>query len=186
MSEQRSALPGARAEGFATVEEGGLRGMITLRGDLGLASVKKAVKEVTGAEVPGTRQVTNSDTATVLWMSPDELLILTARSQAAELAAALAKALRRSHALVVDVSDARQVFRVTGPAADEVMAKLSPVDFPRFPVGEVRRTRLAQVPAAFWRVEEGFEVVVFRSVARYAFDVLATAARAGGEVGAFR
>lgn len=185
MSEKQSALPGARAEGIATVEEAGLRGMITLRGNLSSAPVRKAVKDVTGAEVPGTRAETAGEGGTVLWMSPDELLILTARERAAEVAAGLEKALRGKHALVVDVSDARQVFRVTGPAADEVMAKLSPVDFPRFPEGEVRRTRLAQVPAAFWRVDGGFELVVFRSVARYAFDLLATAAREGGEVGAF-
>ncbi|MGC1503573.1 MAG: sarcosine oxidase subunit gamma, partial [Sulfitobacter sp.] len=49
-----------------------------------------------------------------------------------------------------------------------------------------RRTRLAQVPAAFWMPDaETVQIICFRSVAQYVFDVLNVAAQCGSEVGAF-
>jgi sarcosine oxidase subunit gamma len=49
-----------------------------------------------------------------------------------------------------------------------------------------RRSRLAQVPAAFWMPDaETFQIVCFRSVARYMFDLLSIAAQPGSEVGHF-
>ncbi|MEO9629184.1 MAG: sarcosine oxidase subunit gamma, partial [Sulfitobacter sp.] len=50
-----------------------------------------------------------------------------------------------------------------------------------------RRTRMGQVPAAFWLREDGvFEVICFRSVAQYMFDLLSVAAQPGSEVGHFQ
>ena len=77
------------------------------------------------------------------------------------------------------MSDARAYFRLTGPAAalNETLARLAPVDVPRLEVGEIRRTRLAQVAAAFWMPAPGtIELFCFRSVAQYAKDLLTQAA----------
>jgi sarcosine oxidase subunit gamma len=47
-----------------------------------------------------------------------------------------------------------------------------------------RRTRMAQVPAALWLADpETFQVICFRSHARYVFDLLCVAAQEGSEVG---
>jgi sarcosine oxidase subunit gamma len=108
--------------------------------------------------------------------------------KAGENVAALNAALAGEHALVVNVSDARAVFRVTGPRCREVMAKLTPANVATdaFAPGQWRRTRLAQVAAAFHMPDaESFEIVCFRSVAQYMFDLLSNAARTGGEVGVF-
>ncbi|HAR53986.1 MAG TPA: sarcosine oxidase subunit gamma, partial [Roseovarius nubinhibens] len=43
MSDAKSALPGARYEGFVKLREMGLQGMITLRGDLASAKLAAAV-----------------------------------------------------------------------------------------------------------------------------------------------
>jgi hypothetical protein len=40
-----------------------------------------------------------------------------------------------------------------------------------FAVGDFRRSRMAQVAAAFWRHDSGFDVICFRSVADYAYGV---------------
>ena len=49
-----------------------------------------------------------------------------------------------------------------------------------------RRTRMAQVPAAFWLDEAGnFHLICFRSVADYAFELLKVSAQPGGEVGLY-
>ncbi|MDP5334258.1 MAG: sarcosine oxidase subunit gamma, partial [Paracoccaceae bacterium] len=67
-------------------------------------------------------------------------------------------------------------------------AKLAPVDLHPAHVGpgDVRRTRLAQVAGAFWMPEAGqINVVCFRSVAQYVFDLLCTAADPAASVDYF-
>jgi sarcosine oxidase subunit gamma len=186
MSEAASALSGAAFDGLVRVEEAGLRGMVTLRADLGAAKVGKAVKAAVGVDVPGPRRAAFAGDRGALWMSPDELLLVTPHGQAPAAVAGLAKALAGIHHLAVEVSDARAVFRLTGDldAVREVLAKLTPADLRPgvFEAGEVRRTRLAQAAAAFWIEDGGVTLVCFRSVARYVFDLLANAAAPGGEV----
>lgn len=187
MSDAVSALPGAVFKGYCTVSEAGRIGMVTLRGDLADAGFAKAVKQVTGLDLPERREIVG-DGPRLAWMSPDELLLFCAADDAPGQAAALTEALAGQHALAVDVSDARAVFRVEGAACREVIAKLSPAAVApgAFGPGEMRRTRLAQVPAAFHMPDETtFEVIAFRSVARYVFDLLSNAARPGSEVGHF-
>jgi sarcosine oxidase, subunit gamma len=186
MSEARSALPGAVFDGTVRVEEAGLRGMLTLRADLGAAKVRKAVRAAVGVDLPDTRRAVLSDGRGALWMSPDELLLILPHGEAGAAAAALSQALAGVHHLVAEVSDARAVFRLTGDlaAVREVLARLTPADVSpaAFTEGEVRRTRLGQVAAAFWIEEDGVTLVAFRSVAAYVFDLLANAA-SGARVG---
>ena len=104
------------------------------------------------------------------WMSPDEYLLILPYGETAAAMAAIAAALKGAHHLAVVVSDARAVFRVEGAKADQVLAKLSPVDFATLGPKELRRTRAAQVAAAFWKEGDGFTLVCFRSVAGYVFD----------------
>lgn len=190
MSEATSALPGAAFDGLVRVEEAGLRGMVTLRADLGAAAVAKAVKAAVGVEVPGVRRASIAGGRGALWMSPDELLLVLPHGEAPGAVATLSKALAKSHHLVAEVSDARAIFRLTGEvdALREVLAKLTPADLApgSFAEGEVRRTRLGQVAAAFWIEDGGITLVCFRSVARYVFDLLSTAATPGAGVGYWR
>jgi sarcosine oxidase, subunit gamma len=173
MSDPVSALQGARFEGFATIRETGPVGMITLRGK-GLKSLDKAI---TGTKVPAQRCIEVNDDRACGWMSPDEYLLILPYPEVPKALAALAKALNGQHYLTVDVSDARATFRVEGSQAADVLRKLCPVDVDRVGPNELRRTRLAQVPAAFWKQNDGYTLVCFRSVARYVFDLLANSAR---------
>ena len=185
MPEAISALSGASYEGFVKVEEAGLRGMITLRGDLGAIKLKRAVETLTAVEVPSVGKIIQKGRYGVAWMSPDELLILTPFESAQMHTAALSGALKGAHHLAVNVSDARAVFTLTGTGAREVLAKLTPVDLSpgAFSSGQIRRTRLAQVPAAFWiSGADKFEVVCFRSVAQYVFGLLKQAAQPASQV----
>jgi len=186
MSEARSALPEASFDGLMRIEEAGLRGMVTLRADLGAAKVRKAVKAAVGVDLPGRRRTGFSGDKAALWMSPDELLLVMPHGEAPAAVAGLARALAGVHHLAVAVSDARAVFRLTGDldTIREVLAKLTPADLGPgvFEEGEVLRTRLAQVPAAFWIEEGGVTLVCFRSVARYVFDLMSNAAAPGGDV----
>ncbi|MEX0283371.1 MAG: sarcosine oxidase subunit gamma [Paracoccaceae bacterium] len=188
MSEAVSAVMGARFHGLARIEETGLQGMITLRGDLASKPMAKAVKSAVGVAIPAQRSVTMDGDSSAAWMSPDELLLLCPHDTAEATTAALGEALAGQHHMAVNVSDARAVFHVTGPAAREVLGKLCPVDFSRdvFAVGEIRRTRMAQVAAAVWQEDEDtFRVVCFRSVGDYVFNLLKVAADPESGVGVY-
>jgi sarcosine oxidase subunit gamma len=115
-------------------------------------------------------------------MSPDEVLVVLPRADVPGALAALGQALAGVHHLAVDVSDARAVFRVEGPKAAQVIAKLAPADLDRMAPDELRRTRVAQVAGAFWRDDDGFTLVTFRSVAGYVMGILSHAAMPGSEL----
>ncbi len=185
-----NALGGARSQGFALIEELPPIGMLTLRGDFTASKFKSAVKKSAGVAIPAQRQVAQAGDNTLCWMSPDELLLVTGYDSAADKKAALDKALSGQHYMAEVVSDARAMFRVIGQPAQigELIAKLAPVDMSAdvFKPGDIRRSHIGQVAAAFWLVDDNtLHLVCFRSVARYVFDLLDISATKGSEVGLF-
>ncbi|MBT8414796.1 MAG: sarcosine oxidase subunit gamma [Boseongicola sp.] len=190
MSEAVSAVQGATASGFVDVVEAGLIGMVTIRGDLSDTDFAHAVGSVTHCGLPEKRGIASGANDQLLWMSTDELLLICAHDEAEARVGALTAALSGQHHLAVNVSDARAVFRVTGTGSSvrEALAKVTPAEMRpgSLPVGEVRRTRMAQVPAAIWfDSEDQATIVCFRSVGTYIFDLLAQSSKPGSEVGHF-
>ncbi len=178
----QSAQPGAVYQGFVTIREAGLQGMITLRGDLGAKPVIAALRAETGCTVPAQRRVSSSDICQAAWMSPDEVMILCSHDKAADIAYRLTAALDGSFATVAVVSDARAVFTLEGAGWRDALAKICPVDFSALAEGDIRRTRAAQVAAAIWvSGENEATLVCFRSVADYMFELLSTVSALGTE-----
>ncbi len=185
MSDSLPALEMENFVGIAEIKPLMIRGLITVRGDLQAGFMRDAVKHVTSAAIPGLRSVAFSGDDGVGWISPDELLLICDHEYVAVRVDALEQLLRDHHALVLDVSDAHMMFSISGARSREVMAKLCPVDFSptEFTGGMIRRTRMAQIAATIWLCQQDiFEIMVMRSVAQYAFDLLRVAASAGSEV----
>ena len=175
-------LDGAIFDGAVKVAEAGPRGMIALKGDLRAEPLRELTSAIVGVPFPGASEATSSGETAVCWMAPDEVLILLPRDGVNDALARISEALDGTHHLAADVSDARAVFSIAGAGAREVLAKLTPADLRPgvFGPGQFRRTRLGQVAAAFRMTDEAtFEVICFRSVARYVFDLLSNAARPG-------
>ena len=183
MSDPVSAMGHARYDGFAMVREIGPLGMISLRAKPEVKGLAKAVKAAVGLAVPAPRRIVAAADKAVGWMSPDEYLLVLPYAQTGAAMAAIASAMGADHHLAAVVSDARAVFDVTGAKADQVLRKLCPVDFDALAPGELRRTRAAQVAAAFWAIDDGFRVVCFRSVAGYMLGLLTQSAQPGSELG---
>ena len=140
-----------------------------------------------GLPVPAVRRMVRAGDRAALWMAPDEVLIL-GPDAALDAMAAMAPALAGAHHLMADVTDARALFRIAGPRAREVLAKLCPVDLhpAAFGPGDVRRTRAAQVAAAIWAEgRDDFRLIAFRSVADYVAGLLAVSADPAAAVGLF-
>ena len=182
MSDPVSALGGAAFDGFASVREIGPLGMITLRAKADLPVLPAAVKAALGLDMPAIRRIVVAGDRAVGWMAPDEWLLVMPYAEVSTALATLGRALAGHHALAVDVSDARAVFRIEGSKAQDVLMKLSPVDFAALAAGELRRTRAAQVACAFWRDGDGFTLVSFRSVAGYVMGLLTHSAQPGSEL----
>jgi len=186
MRDPVSPLGNASFDGFCKVKEIGPLGMISLRAKPDVKELAKAVKAAVGTKVPAQRKIEIAGDANGSracgWMSPDEYLLILPYAETGAAMAAIAKEMGAAHHLAAVVSDARAVFRVEGEKADQVLAKLCPVDFETLAEGELRRTRAAQVAAAFWKDGDGFSVVCFRSVAGYMMGLLSHSAEKGSEL----
>jgi sarcosine oxidase, subunit gamma len=119
--------------------------------------------------------------ASMLWLGPDEWLLVSETQAATDLAAGLGRALAGLHAAVTDVSDALIVYALRGSNARAVLAKGCPIDLhPRnFAPAQCARSLLAKAPVLIHlRADEPvFELYLARSYAHYAWVWLLAAAR---------
>ena len=158
------------------------RGMIDLRGLASDPAFMSAARDALGVALPTTPRTSSSwGDVKVLWLSTDQWLILSSRSKAQELLAALRAALQGIHSLAVDVSDMRAVIRLEGEGCREVLMKGTSLDLlaAEYKSGCCRRMRYAEIAALLDVVEDTvFDVYVFRSYARYTWDFLCATAKA--------
>jgi sarcosine oxidase subunit gamma len=126
--------------------------MISVRVDPG-SPAAAAVEGVLGAHLPRScGQVTAHGPHTVLWLGPDEWLVVS-EGAPSDLHGALTDAVGDAHAAVVDVSANRTLLELSGPSARSVLEKGCPVDLhPRaFEAGRAVATTLARVPLLLWQ-----------------------------------
>lgn len=190
MSEAVSALAGARAEGlFIGMEDLGVVGQVTLKADLSASEVANTFQAQAGLTVPAPLSVTTNESGSrAVWMAPDEVLFLMPGGAAAadRLIVDLGTALGSVHHLAANVTDARTVLRLSGASVPEVLAKGAPVDLSPavFLPGTARRTHMAGIAVAFWRLNDAqWEIVCLRSYGHHLWSWLETASVPGSEVG---
>lgn len=163
-------------------------GQVNLRGDRSDPAFTQAAGSVLGCLPPAeaNRAVTASD-LTVLWLGPDEWLILTPPDGEATVAEALRGALTGLHAAVTDVSGNRARFRLSGPGARETLLKGCSFDLhPRaFGPGRCAQTLLARAGIILQQVDDAptYDILPRRSFGEYVWAWLKDAmAEYGGRV----
>ena len=77
-------------EGLVEVRAIGLQGMVTIRGDFASDAFREAVSGAARVAFPERRGASVDGARGLLWMSPDELMMLVPHAEAAESAAKLA------------------------------------------------------------------------------------------------
>jgi sarcosine oxidase subunit gamma len=165
------------------IEELRDRGMIDLKGDPAEPGFLDAVRAVLGLDLPLVpRSSVTSGATTVLWLSTDQWLIVLPYAGSEQMTERLHAALAPFHALAVDLSDARSIFRIAGLGAREVVMKGASVDLTHTDcvVGTVRRFNFADLAAMVHVMSdrpETLDLYVFRSVGSYVRRFLDTAAR---------
>jgi sarcosine oxidase, subunit gamma len=108
--------------------------------------------------------VTTAGGIAVLWMSPDEFLVVTGQP-AGPLTAMLRDTLRGESGAVIDLSANRTTLELAGPSARAVLEKGCPLDLhPRaFEVGTALVTMIGSVPVVVWKVDDEIYRVLPRS-----------------------
>ncbi|MBF9066671.1 sarcosine oxidase subunit gamma [Streptacidiphilus fuscans] len=107
--------------------------------------------------VPGA--VATAGVVRVLWLGPDEWLVVAPDGQAYPAQRALHDALGDEPGSVVDVSANRTALDLSGPAAREVLEKGCSIDLhPRaFAPGRCAQTTVSKVNVVLWRLDAGVE-----------------------------
>ncbi|WP_410568231.1 sarcosine oxidase subunit gamma [Amycolatopsis sp. cmx-4-61] len=113
-----------------------------------------------GVELPGPCRFTGGNGVDLLWLGPDEYLVLAGPGRQAELEGALS---REGALAVVDVSAQRNVFRLTGSHAADVLAHGCSIDLETAPPGTCVQTLLARTGIVLMVREDGFTILVRQS-----------------------
>lgn len=154
--------------------------MVGLRLDEASAA-RPRVARALGAELPaGCGQVGAGDAAAVLWLSPDEFLVVSETRSAEEIVDAVSAALDGTPGAVLDLSANRTTFRLEGASARAVLQKGCPLDLhPRvFGPGTAVVTTIGRVPILLWQVgEQSYRILPRASFAdflgRWLIDAMA-------------
>lgn len=113
------------------------------------------LEEALGAHLPDRHGlVTSGSGRSILWLSPDEFLVLSDEDHA-ELTQVLEEALRADRGSVIDLSANRTTFELAGPSSRAVLEKGCPLDLhPRvFKAGTAVNTNIGHVPVILWKTE---------------------------------
>jgi sarcosine oxidase subunit gamma len=100
-------------------------------------------------------ETTSSQGHTVVWLGPDEWLVVTGHHQPSVVVALLVAALADGPGSVIDVSANRTVLELRGPSARQVLEKGCPADLhPRvFTPGRAVSTRVGLIVLVLWQTE---------------------------------
>ncbi|MFT6458215.1 sarcosine oxidase subunit gamma [Pseudophaeobacter arcticus] len=134
-------------------------------------ALDKALTTAHGIGYPGVNGSTSGAGARVLWFGRDLALLMGPQPDAG-----LAK-----HAALTDQSAGWAVMELSGAGAEEVLARLCPVDLRQahFDIGSALRTELKHMMASICRLDKDcFQIMVFRSMARTLHHDLKTAMEA--------
>ncbi len=148
------------------------RGQLVLRGDGAREAFARSVEQTLGVALPLVpNSVSGNEARTVLWLGPDEWLLVVTDGEEIEVGRALHAALGEQHFALTDVSDSRTVIGFTGTQAREVLMKGCSLDLhPRaFGPGRCAQTRLARAHMLLHQLDEvpSYDVYVHRSFANY-------------------
>ncbi|MBA8825915.1 sarcosine oxidase subunit gamma [Saccharopolyspora lacisalsi] len=183
---RRSPLADRAAE-FAASSADGLRG-VRLSEEAFLTQVNLRVPPESPALLAGLERelglalphrpnsVVGDERDAVLWLGPDEWLVIAPEGRADRVVSRARTAMADSVGSSVDVSADRTTVRLAGPVSRDVLEKVCSLDLhPRaFGAGQCARTLVGRVRVALWQVgaEPAYRLLVHCSFAGYLADLL--------------
>jgi len=168
------------------------RGLINIRGNAGDKAFMDAVEKAVRVAPPlGANTVAGKPATTrIMWLGPDEWLVITKPDSAERAFNALCKNLKADglHAAVTDSSHARTCIEISGPRAREVLQKGCPLDLhpSKFGPGQSSQCIVSKVgvmltqTAAARNGDPTYELYALRSFSTYLWTWLEDAAQEYG------
>ena len=176
LASNTSANPDGGAIGLVFGEMAHL-GKLNLRGQNDLA---KAVKVITGCIFPPkSNRFQSAGDRHVVWLGPDEYLLLCEAGKEQELQDSLNSMIPSPHVAITDVSDSLCAISLRGPAVRAVLAKGCGLDLhqKKFTTGQSAQSLLALSTVTLMAVaDDAFILICRTSFAPYAQRWLADAA----------
>jgi sarcosine oxidase, subunit gamma len=127
--------------------------------------------KILGAELPARcGEVATGHDVVVLWLSPDEFLVISQNVAGSTLVSYLRAGVSEGGAAVVDLSANRTTFRLEGASAQAVLEKGCPLDLhPRaFSPGTAVASNIGRVPVILWKVDtDSYRILPRASYADY-------------------
>ena len=152
-------------------------GKLNIRGD---HSLKNAVKAATGCDFPPVaNHFETAGERHVVWLGPDEYLLLCESGKEKALHDTLINTIKRSHFAITDVSDSLCALSLSGAAVRDVLAKGCSLDlFPsKFGAGKCAQSLLAHAGITLMALpDDAFILICRTSFAPYVHDWLVDAA----------
>ncbi|MDZ7829950.1 MAG: sarcosine oxidase subunit gamma family protein [Halofilum sp. (in: g-proteobacteria)] len=176
--ERRAASP---ADAGVTLTERPFVGFLNLRGDSDDTAFTRAVREVTGLDLPvEPNTFVENDEFGAIWLGPNEWYVTTPVGDELPVLEKLESALAGQHFAVNDLTSGLTTVRLSGTNARDLLEKGCTLDLhPRsFGSGQCAQTLVAKSGALIlYRSDEPtFELVIRRSFADYLFVWLEDAA----------
>jgi len=128
------------------------------------ANVAKALK---GLGFPAPNRFTKNGAARLVWTGRGQAFLIGAEPAGLAGIAAL-----------TDQSDGWACLSLTGPAAAECLMRLIPINLTALQPGHAARAPLGHMQSVIMRGDDGFDLLVFRSMARTAWHEIETAMKA--------
>lgn len=161
---------------------GNALGFIHLRGLANDQAFLQAVRATVGGDLPTEpKGCTLAEKGAIMWLSPDEWLILCSYANKHSLLTELQTALSSVFAQVVDNSGGFMMLRLHGSEAETALRHLTPYNVQSIAVGQCVQTFMKKTTVIINKVgENDFAVVFRRSFADYLWRVLQKTARPYG------
>ena len=165
-----------------SIKEHAFLGYVNIRGSSANAEFTDAAKKVLGVELPTLANTfVNADGDTILWLGPNDWLVVTLQDNVLELVAKLEAALGDTFSAVNDVSGANTILELSGDQAQAVLLKGCPLDLHHsvFTTGHCAQTVIAKTSMTLWQINDApvYRLIVRRSFSDYLGLWLLDAAR---------
>ena len=152
-------------------------GKLNIRGD---HSLKAAVKAATGCDFPPlANRFETAGERHVIWLAPDEYLLLCESGKEKALHDTLKSTIKTSHFAITDVSDSLCALSISGPSVRDVLAKGCSLDLhpSQFGAGQCAQSLLAHAGITLMALSDDAFILICRtSFAPYVHDWLVDAA----------
>jgi sarcosine oxidase subunit gamma len=155
---------------------------VNIRGDSDNPTFMSKVRSVLKVALPiEANTFVEANGNTILWLGPDEWLVITDADNCIELVASLKSKLKTVSSAITDVSGANTILELSGEKAQALLLKGCPLDLhhSEFSVGQCAQTVIAKTSMTLWQTNEGpvYKLIVRRSFADYLGLWLLDAAR---------